>query len=424
MSSQRSVILVVLTLLIPAGVCAQVWTRMSSSGPPRATLPTMAYDAARQRVVWFDGSNSTANTWEWDGATWTRRNAAISPAAPGIHAMTYDAARERIVLLDSAAKATWEWDGVTWTQRSAAPAPSFNAIPQPFMTYDAARRRVVAIGNGSASRETWEWDGSTWTFGGNVPIFGPIAYDAARQRTIAQGNGLTFEWDGNAWTQVPVLGPQIPGYVGELPQMAYDAARARLVLAGIDIVQSPPRYTATWEWSGSAWVLPPLLTNPGVQPFRLAYDERRRTIVMAGAGETWEYGFTPQQPPSTPWLEVQGAPRIGATVGMQLTASMDAGRTYQVASSLGSGTIVVGSRRIGLAPDGLFQVSVDGVLPGIFRNYRGVIPASGVASASVAIPNVQVLVGVTVFSAFVTVDPAATFGMRGISLSKPFTITP
>ncbi len=421
---QRPAIFVVLALLLPAaGVRAQVWTRVSPSGPPRATLPTAAYDAARQRVVWFDGANSTANTWEWDGATWTMRNPATSPTAPGIHTMAYDAARERIVLLEASARTTWEWDGVTWTQRAAGPAPGLNAIPQPFMTYDAARQRVVAIGNGSALGETWEWDGSTWTFGGNLPILGPIAYDAARQRTVVQGSGLTFEWDGNTWTQAPVLGPQIPPYVGELPQMTYDAARGRLVLAGRDL-RSPPRNTEVWEWNGSAWVLQPLLTKPGVQPFRIAYDESRRTVVLAGAGETWEYGFTPQQPPATPWLEVQGAPRVGSTVTLRLTAAMDVGRAFQVASSLGSGTILVGTRRIGLAADGLFQVSVGGALPGIFGNYRGVVPASGVASASVAIPNVQVLVGVTVFSAFVTLDPAASFGIRGIALSKPFTISP
>jgi hypothetical protein len=61
----------------------------------------MAFDALRQRIVLF-GGGGLADTWEWDGATWTQRMPTTSPPMRPSHAMAYDAVRQRVVVFDGA----------------------------------------------------------------------------------------------------------------------------------------------------------------------------------------------------------------------------------------------------------------------------------------------------------------------------------
>ena len=59
----------------------------------------------RELVVLFGGETSSetfADTWEWDGTTWTQR-ASSGPSARTNHAMAYDSARQD----SSSARATW-----------------------------------------------------------------------------------------------------------------------------------------------------------------------------------------------------------------------------------------------------------------------------------------------------------------------------
>lgn len=43
-----------------------------------------------------------ADTWEWDGATWTRIMGGIVPPQRANHALAYDAARARVLLFGGA----------------------------------------------------------------------------------------------------------------------------------------------------------------------------------------------------------------------------------------------------------------------------------------------------------------------------------
>ena len=57
----------------------------------------------------------------------------------------------------------------------------------------------------------------------------------------------TWKWDGAAWTRVATTGPP-PRFVSA---MAYDAARAEVVLFGGSV---PDGYLGdTWVWDGTAW---------------------------------------------------------------------------------------------------------------------------------------------------------------------------
>ena len=121
-------------------------------------------------------------------------------------------------------------------------------------------------------------------------------------------------------------------------------------------------------------------------------------------------------------LVLSGKTNPGATVDLDLIAATDAGKPYQVASSLGLGPIPIGNRQLDLTPDVLMDVTVNGYLPTIFMNYSGVLDAQGKARSQIAIPNIPALTGVRIHSAFLTLDPAAPYGISVISPTASFTI--
>jgi len=118
-----------------------------------------------------------------------------------------------------------------------------------------------------------------------------------------------------------------------------------------------------------------------------------------------------------------GTGRIGTAVTLSVLANDDPGFAYQVGTSLGTGPIPIDTRSLNLSPDGLLFVSTSGFWPGIFSGYRGVIDSKGQAQATINIPNVTVLIGTRLHTAFVTLDPAAPSGIRSISNTDSFTIS-
>ena len=107
-------------------------------------------------IAFSSGSDATGtvftDTWEYDGAAWSRAQPASRPPPEFRRAMAFDSSRQRVVLLQGTrAPTTWEYDGATWTQRLPTTSPPF-ASPNA-MAWDAARQRVVFF------------DGSTlWAF--------------------------------------------------------------------------------------------------------------------------------------------------------------------------------------------------------------------------------------------------------------------
>ena len=74
----------------------------------------MVYDTARQRVVLLLGADAryvNDETWEWDGANWTRSPTQNNPPLRYQQAMAYDQARGRAVLFGG--RLGWEL-GDTW----------------------------------------------------------------------------------------------------------------------------------------------------------------------------------------------------------------------------------------------------------------------------------------------------------------------
>ncbi len=283
---------------------------MASPSPPTRWGHAMAYDESRHRVVLFGGETDAgplADTWEWDGGAWVIQVPATSPPARFGAAMVYDASRRRMVLFggfgssypDYALADTWEWDGSIWVERTPATSPP--ARWDHAMAYDSRRERVVLFGGSRWGgvdldlNDTWEWDGNAWSQV-QSPLAPPaqsgpvMAYDSARGRVVlfgysadSNGSGMeTWEWDGNDWMHaIPALSPPRSGYSA----MVYDRARARTVLF---TTQGSPYRSDTWEWDGSAWEKESAETGPPTfDRTAMAYDEDRAEEIVFDRATTW-----------------------------------------------------------------------------------------------------------------------------------------
>ena len=122
------------------------------------------------------------------------------------------------------------------------------------------------------------------------------------------------------------------------------------------------------------------------------------------------------------WLSSTGTGGIGTTVSFTLTAAADAGLPYQMGSSFGNGPIPIDTRKLELSADTLLFLSVGGLLPMVFKNYAGKLDNTGVAKASLDIPNIPILKGIRIYTAFVTLLGTAPSGVSGISNSFLVTI--
>ncbi len=285
-----------------------IWTPLS---PSLGLVPGAAYDAARGVVVVFGGFSSclpgTDATWEYDGTTWTRFANPIS-GCPGITwppprsytSMVYDSARERIVLFGGIGPSgvlndTWEWDGATWTRINTPNSPPPNGTGHPTLAYDSLRERTVLVSD-FIDWATWEYDGTDWvenTLANTPRLFDSrIAYDARQGQIVMFGGrqGLiqqntTYVYDGVTWALVsPATSPPARDY----HVMAYDSNRARIVIHGGELNRKD-----TWEWDGVDWTQRVQPATGSVEPFvrsrhAMAYDSRRGRMVMVSRSEVWE----------------------------------------------------------------------------------------------------------------------------------------
>ncbi len=243
----------------------QAWTEVAfTGGPSHRCDHVQAYDPDRDVLVIFGGFNGSylADTWEWDGASWTTQ--APGPAARADSFMAYDEKRLMMMMFGGQTNGpanlgdTWVRFGPFWAPQVPASSPSARWIHR--MAYDSDRAVTVLFGGaatGLVLGDTWEWIGFDWqnvaTTGAPARYGNAMAYDRDRQVTLMFGGqnggpfgvgllGDTWEWNGQAWTQVQLPGPSARSFV----KMAYDTARRRVVLFG--------GYTAagfvndTWEF--------------------------------------------------------------------------------------------------------------------------------------------------------------------------------
>lgn len=121
-------------------------------------------------------------------------------------------------------------------------------------------------------------------------------------------------------------------------------------------------------------------------------------------------------------LSLSGSPAPGGSVDLSLLSAADAGLSYQLGSSFGTGPIPIDTRLLNLDPDALLVLSVTGLAPTVFDSYAGTLDAQGQAKARVRIPALAALKGVRIYTAFVTLIATAPSGVANISNTALFTI--
>ena len=338
------------------------WTQRLHFGPPPRINHSMAYDAARQRMVVFGGvdgnGSSLGDTWVWDGSYWTQV-AETGPSAREGHSTAYDAVHQEIALFggnDGATQFadTWTWDGVSWTQ-VAETGPA--ARTDHAAAYDEARKVVTLFGGWDQVEfaDTWEWDGTAWT---QQQQTGPVArrnhtlaYDLASARVVLFG-GLTalgtvddtWTWNGVLWTQVAQFGP--PSAEGGAT--AFDG-RGLMLFGGVGAAGGGQAgRDDTWDWREPFWTRRLVFGPPGRTEHALAFDSVRRRIVLFGGarnsrpplnagallGDTWEQ---PAADAGIASVVVSPAtvPQGGTiTITVALSGPATAAATVQLAASL------------------------------------------------------------------------------------------
>ena len=284
------------------------WQLKSPSGPlPRRTGHAMAYDSTRGVIVLFGGLTGapqapSSTTYEFDGTTWRVVPTPASPPARRWHAMTYDPLRQVVVMhgglaADGLVADTWEYNGVTWTQRSAGCA---GARCQHSIAYDPSRQKVILFGGATwldpvqYGTMTWAWDGTTWTevppgASGNPPARsgGAMAWSPAAQRLVLTGG---FDSLGPI-TTTSALTPQgwsTTATTGNPPArragcMVWHAGLGRFVVAGGS--------AASGGLLTEAWLLAPgvaFTSGPGSQQVNEGLSVTL-TASVSGAVSGWQW---------------------------------------------------------------------------------------------------------------------------------------
>lgn len=310
----------------------ETWEWSASTGWKQVMVPTpreshaMAYDAARGEMVLFggivsNGGTVSQETWVRSGGRWSRRltGAPIAMGGRYGHAMSYDERAQRVTLYGGrlqggglAGAGMWEWDGAQWTTRSSALTPA--ARSNSAMVYSRAAlgsgRSVLAGGvlsSGAASADSWAWDGVTgeWQAIGALPnplTAHTMAYDARDGVIVAFGGRTSagtppsiaqhrtlYRLDANllGWTQL-LPGAGLWPSPRERHVMLFDGSTNTTVMIGgiADDQNAGALYSDVWEWDNrlQQWTLrtPSGMAPPGIRRHASAADPDRAEIVVFG----------------------------------------------------------------------------------------------------------------------------------------------
>ncbi|MGO8995935.1 MAG: hypothetical protein ACLQVI_21690 [Polyangiaceae bacterium] len=309
------------------------WAQQSPAANPggRDSEP-MAYDVASGNIVLFSGEEcgttcawAPADTWTFNGTTWTKQTPSTAPTARFGHGMAYDSTRNVVVLYGGIPSAglddsdTWEWNGSSWTKMSPATNPGTRDSFA--MAYDSTRGVTVLFGGETCTtvtncdnwvyenlNDTWEWNGTNWTK--MSPSTSPAAragtrmvFDSGNQVSWLFGGttcvlggcstnteyGDTWKWNGTTWAQqTPATSPTARDSFG----MAFDTLRGTTVLFG-----GYGSSGDTWEWNGTTWTQTTPTTSPVYRyDAPMAFDNALGKVVLFGGStgatdlaDTWEY---------------------------------------------------------------------------------------------------------------------------------------
>jgi len=174
--------------------------------------------------------------------------------------------------------------------------------------YDAKLGRVVLVGGpGDATQgrrdRVWSWSGARWELvsetGPPSRVNAAAAYNVASGASIVSGGasrstrgswdvlGDTWEGSPRGWKLAAEMEPR------DHHAMVEDGSGAILLFGGIGANRAAPWPSDTRAWRGARWTRVASEGPPPRARAALAYDARRRQVVLFG-------GVTPQPAPGRP----------------------------------------------------------------------------------------------------------------------------
>ena len=339
-----------------------VWTKVTppDSHPSARTRHGMVYEKGTGKILLFGGGTSDPSsidgsyvalslgeTWEYAPATFTWKQATVTPAPSVRHdfGMVWDSARGKAVLFGGIQadipgatgipkQDTWEWDPAApaWTERTLAgsnPSQRFGHG----LAYDGKRGKVLLFGGfdvdtGGCLNDLWELEPKTaqWTkrlTGAESGLPSPridaflVSDDVSGLLELVSGDGSDITLDRST-PEIWELDPVEPAFAERTvppdepssrfgQALAYNPTRGKTYLfGGVD----PRAWVALndlWEWDGQAWAEVPVPQDarpPGRYDTALAYDPVRKSLILFGGdvveigpdpfGDTWEFGSNGQ----------------------------------------------------------------------------------------------------------------------------------
>ena len=290
---------------------------------PPLHLESVAFDAARNRLVLFGGSAQLQGTIEWtESRGWRRIADSVTSPHPRAGApMAYDPDRRRVVLFAGQPRRapnapsrlcdTWSFDE-RWRLDHDGSCPTDRTNTA--LAYDARRRAMLLVDGTTVGRDTvlrptriWRWSTSGWTLadssGPRRRGFSAVAFDAGRGVLVVPvlfggPDAGTWEWDGERWRHATTEGPSTRQTYG----LTYDEKTRQTILVGGQGSTRGPYLDDAWSWDGVRWTALPHAgsTNPaGRAGANLVRDPNADRLLYFG-------GYDESGPRAQFWVRQQG----------------------------------------------------------------------------------------------------------------------
>jgi hypothetical protein len=246
------------------------WTEVFASVRPAArTGHGLAWSPSRQAAMLFGGETALPaqfnDLWSFRNGGWELVDAGVAPSPRSWAAIAWDEPRAQLVAFGGVTSAspnaeTWIFDGASWSRRAfdgGTPTPRWGAA----MAFDSDSQTIAMFGGTFGGRssttrtdEFWEWNGSSWTQRPKRAPWPPAIAEAslvqADGRLLLSGclegtipNSDLWEWNNGVWRLLSATGPFL-----DSPTAAWNPARNLLVVFGFRTY--PTTSIETWEWDG------------------------------------------------------------------------------------------------------------------------------------------------------------------------------
>ena len=466
-------------LLTLTGAAAAQWTQATpATSPPARTRAAMALHG--NQTVLFGGANLSgfpptnfADTWTWNGLTWTQRTPANSPPARHFAGMAHDTQRNRTVLYGGLSTSlinstyrndTWEWDGTNWTQITTANTPGGtfgnSGVGEVSMAYDPIGQRVVLFGGElfqgivPAPNLTLEYDGVNWTQSPaaaapprrsqaslcSAPTLAGVLLFGGTNFNNPPGPNGEITWNDtwvysaltHTWTQLTPVGTLPPPRAGA--SLLFDNNTGLYVLHGgyaSSQTASIP-LSDTWVFDGTSWTdVSASYGNPTAPRVRFSSSEGPANlhVLFGGAAtffgapdnQTWVQGPLAAASPfgagcagglGTPSLSAGTRPVLGTNFRLDV-ASLPPGSSFCFGfAGFSDTTSPLGPLPLNLAPFGLGA----GCNLLTSSEATNLFPVSGTSgSVTFNLAAVPAFSGLVYFYQFASIDP---FAPGGFALSN------